>query len=529
VLALRTSLIWHDEVMDDIVLAEPKPVTLGTGSRATYTVPGLNLPEKFAIARPGNRGYLLTLGEHMRGTICIDGTEQNVADFVRADSQGGFRATPIGGKDWGVIELDGTGTVKLYFQFVEVDDRPQFFTKRMLVSGGLGYVVSALVLAAMFYAKGVIVGFSILGSDTLAEIAECLFRGAVISGAALAISGIVWGITRQEGDSQASLAFSIILHAALLYCTYQFYDPTDPWVWPESRNQAGNYLVVRADKPPETPPEKPKPTVGEKTPEAPAPKSPEPPKHTATKGEQGAAGGKGDTERARDPNAKDVKPEAPKVAFFEDKNKKYLDNILDRNISTNLSKFTGLKGDTLKAGSLGFGGGTGTGVGDFANGTGTTRGSHGHGSGGGGNVEGDFVTNKGPIDTGKNRPSGKCVGAGCTGAGPREVKVAIADPTGDFGGLTADEIDRVVKSRAGIFKACYQKELNHTPGIGGKLVVHFKITGDGAVEATATAAGTTLHNDGVESCVKSNVMRLKFPAKGGVANVNYPFVFSQGG
>ena len=82
-----------------------------------------------------------------------------------------------------------------------------------------------------------------------------------------------------------------------------------------------------------------------------------------------------------------------------------------------------------------------------------------------------------------------------------------------------------------VCRACYQKELNHSPGIGGKLVIHFKIGGDGVVQAgnTSTASGSTMRNDTVEQCVKSNVNRLKFPAKGGIANVNYPFVFTQGG
>jgi hypothetical protein len=82
-----------------------------------------------------------------------------------------------------------------------------------------------------------------------------------------------------------------------------------------------------------------------------------------------------------------------------------------------------------------------------------------------------------------------------------------------------------------VFRACYQKELNHTPGLGGKLIIHFKIGGDGVVQTgnTSTAGGSTMHNDAVEQCVKSNVNRLKFPAKGGIANVNYPFVFTQGG
>ena len=65
----------------------------------------------------------------------------------------------------------------------------------------------------------------------------------------------------------------------------------------------------------------------------------------------------------------------------------------------------------------------------------------------------------------------------------KEVKVSLADPEGDFGGLTAEEINRVVKARAGVFRACYQHELNRSPGIGGKLVVHFVIGGAAAMRA----------------------------------------------
>ena len=177
---------------------------------------------------------------------------------------------------------------------------------------------------------------------------------------------------------------------------------------------------------------------------------------------------------------------------------------------------------------MGFGPGTGTGVGE-GHGTGTTRGGHGGGTGGGGHAEGDFVSARGPVDTGANRPGGgNCAKPPC-GTGMREVKVALSDPDGDFGGLTAEEINRVVKARAGVFRACYQKELNRSPGIGGKLVVHFVIGGDGSVKSAKTGAGSSLRNDDVESCVSSNIMRLRFPAKGGLANVNYPFLFQPGG
>ena len=175
---------------------------------------------------------------------------------------------------------------------------------------------------------------------------------------------------------------------------------------------------------------------------------------------------------------------------------------------------------------------SGSGVGDNCRpGTacsGTRGDSNKDGPGGAGHAKGDFVSNGKPLDTGGERAGGTCVGPNCKGNGPKEVHVGLSDPSGDFAGLTADEIDRVVKSRAGIFRACYQKELNHSPGIGGKLLVHFVIGGDGIVKS-ANNAGGTLTNDEVSSCVKNNIMRLKFPAKGGVANVNYPFVFSQGG
>jgi len=518
--ALRVALIWHDEVMQDVVLEKPRAITLGSEGKSTFVVPPIGLPERFAVVRPGNRGYLLTLGERMRGTICIDGEEKEVSEFVlregEGDGPGGFRATPISGKDWGVVDLDESGDYKLFFQFVPLDESPVFFTRPVLFAGLGGYLISSAALTTLFFLRS---------ND--GDVAEAIFRGVGLSTVALIIGALGFWTVKQDGESQASLAFSVVMHAALLIMTYQFYTGENPFVWPGPRSLTGNYLVTKLD--PEPPPDPPKatPTVGKVNKDDAAAASPTPKNiKTATKNDEGASGGKGDQERARTTDPTNDKPEPPKVAFFEDKNKKYLDNIIDRNLSTSLSKFTGIKGDTVRSGSIGFGPGTGSGVGE-GTGTGTTRGSKGKGSGGGGNVDGDFVTNKGPIDTGKERPGGTCVGAGCTGAAPKAVAVKMEDATGDFMGLTKEEIDRVVKARAGVFRACYQKELNRSPGLGGKLVIHFVIAADGSVKSSSTQGGT-LRNEGVESCVKGNIMRLKFPAKGG-AIVNYPFVFTQGG
>jgi len=536
--ALRTALIWHDEVMDDVVSEKPVKITVGHAGKPTFIVPDLGLPKSFAIVRPGNRGYLLTLGERMRGTICVDGEEKSVEDFVRrggeGEGPGGFRATPISGKDWGVVELDESGEYKLFFQFVPVEDAQPFFTKPVLYAGLAGYLISIAVLAGIFYWKGIpecdvhgrpfgCYDFTLAGSDTLAQLAEAAFRGWGIASVALALSGVIWWITKQNGDQQASLTFSIMMHAALLFMTYQLYDGTDPFVWPGSRTLTANYLATRLEKPPDPP--KVTPTIGDKKQEqsTAAMKSPEPPKKVATKGAEGQAGGKGEHERARDKNGADQP--SWRDTPLDRKNRKVLDQF-DQHLKTDLDKF--MKGDETKSGDYGYGKGTGTGVGDFLGGTGTTRGSKGKGNGGGGNVEGDFVSDKGKIDTGKERPGGgNCAKPPC-GNGPKEVKVTMTGAEGDLGGLTADEIDRVVKARAGVFRACYQKELNRSPGIGGKLVVHFVIGGDGNVQNAKTSGASTMRNDAVESCVSSNIMRLKFPAKGGLATVNYPFLFQPG-
>ncbi|MEO8845821.1 MAG: AgmX/PglI C-terminal domain-containing protein [Kofleriaceae bacterium] len=122
--ALRTSLIWHDEVMSDVVSERPCPITIGPFEGATFVTPDLGLPDGFAIVRPGSRGHVLTLGGEMRGTVCVGGIEHDVATLVKTSETPGFHATAIGGLDWGVIELDASGRLKLFFQFVGLDDVP---------------------------------------------------------------------------------------------------------------------------------------------------------------------------------------------------------------------------------------------------------------------------------------------------------------------------------------------------------------------------------------------------------------------
>lgn len=460
---VRASLIWHEEVMGDVVV-DDAPVTLGDSKRSTFLVPAdLRLPKDFAIIRKGDHGYVLTLGTRMRGTFCIDGMVKDVEQFVGGGESGGggddsFRATPIGGRDWGVIDLDDSGALQLFFQFVE---QPAQLPK----------------------------------SRTALELLL------------------------------PALAFSAVFHLIFLLVVYGPERQGSPFVWPGPRYLTGTYLAghLKPDPPPPPPPPA---VAGAASASAPASSKGQVKNvKSATKGDEGKSGGKGEGERARDPNARDVPAVAPpEVALLSKANRSVLDNVIHNNATTDLDKFyTGIKGDARRGG-VGSGNGTGSGVGDDANGTGTTRGSNGKGSGGGGNVDGDFVSKKGPIDTGETRAA---KGTGGDGTGPKEIAVKPGTASGDFGSLTREEIDKVVRGRANLIKACYQRELNRKRDLGGKLVVNFVIAADGSVKSTRIDPGSSLRDEGVEGCVRTIITKLRFPAKGG-GIVNYPFVFSQG-
>lgn len=128
--------------------------------------------------------------------------------------------------------------------------------------------------------------------------------------------------------------------------------------------------------------------------------------------------------------------------------------------------------------------------------------------------------------TGLDEPADPSDGSS-VGIGPSPV-VKLEGASGDLDGLTRDDVDRVVKSRAGILRACYRRAWLKDSSLEGKLVINLVIDPDGKVSsASAVAAKSTLHDAAVEGCVTRQILKLKFPAKGG-AHVNYPFVFTSG-
>ncbi|MBX3157405.1 MAG: AgmX/PglI C-terminal domain-containing protein [Deltaproteobacteria bacterium] len=526
-LALRTTLIWHDEVMDDVILETPKPITLGRTGRCTFTIPEVGLPQEFAIVRPGNRGYLLTLGERMRGTIHVDGETKDVAEFVaRGEGEdlgggaGGFRATPIGDKDWGVIDLDESGHYKLYFQFVPIAPSqltPHADTLSTLMMTGALAVVAQLAFMVLASELSLIQDNAIF---------EWVFRSICLIPASLFVYGLGFSLLHDNVDSQASYGFSAMLHGALLAYVVTTWPKKNPYKYPGDAATNASYLVsrIQPETPPPPPPVVPAIVTKDKAKKDGTEVTKEKAKEkqmTATVGAEGQSGGKGDKERSRRPDAKD---EVVKDVMGA-KAVEAINNVMDRDTKALTERF--LNGKFFN-GTSGFGDSEGTGVGNERAGFGTRTDGNKKGPGGGGKFHGDLKTSGKPLDTGPNRPQGDCTGPGCTGGKPKEVAVSIGGGTGDFNGYTEDEIRRVVSRSAGLFKACYQKELNRTPGLAGNLTVFWKIGPEGTVLSAARTGGT-LANAAVEGCVKAFVMKLKFPPKGVTANVTYPFVFTQGG
>lgn len=77
------------------------------------------------------------------------------------------------------------------------------------------------------------------------------------------------------------------------------------------------------------------------------------------------------------------------------------------------------------------------------------------------------------------------------------------------GGLTPAQLDRVIATSRGLYRVCYQRELNRVPQLSGVLVSQLSITADGSVR-NARPESTSLPA-GVPECVASRLVHLHFP------------------
>jgi len=152
----------------------------------------------------------------------------------------------------------------------------------------------------------------------------------------------------------------------------------------------------------------------------------------------------------------------------------------------------------------------------------------GSGVGGGGTGQGHLY-GAGEMDTGGRATRGR--GRGPTLASRKEHEVKLDIATGnvdDGGGLTKEQVARVVRAHSNAVKFCYEKELQRKPTLAGKIEVYWVIVPDGSVEKSKIAS-TTMEDNAVEGCVARQVKQWVFPKSDGRTVVqSYPFLFKGG-
>lgn len=212
---------------------------------------------------------------------------------------------------------------------------------------------------------------------------------------------------------------------------------------------------------------------------------------------------------------------------------KEIQNTL-KSINTVSAALSGLNSNTVVLGSGsgtglkgagGGGGGTGAGV---AFGSGTLDTGFGAGTGGG---YGAGNGGPGGRGTGGNGRGGNGTGTGTgNGNGPGEAKVAVGAGQGAArGGLSQEQVRRVVLAHLGAVRACYEAEAQRNPSLKGGVTVAWQIDPSGSV-SSASVAGSTLGNPRVEGCVTRQVRGWRFPTSETPTTVaGFPFKFGVGG
>ncbi len=150
------------------------------------------------------------------------------------------------------------------------------------------------------------------------------------------------------------------------------------------------------------------------------------------------------------------------------------------------------------------------------------------GVGGGGTGLGRLY-GAGDVDTGGRASRGRGRGPTLSNRKEHEVKLDIAAGNVDEGGgLTKEQVARVVRAHQNAIKFCYEKELQRKPTLGGKIEVYWVIIPDGSVEKSKIAV-TTMEDGAVEGCIARQVKQWVFPKSDGRTVVqSYPFLFKGG-
>ena len=160
-------------------------------------------------------------------------------------------------------------------------------------------------------------------------------------------------------------------------------------------------------------------------------------------------------------------------------------------------------------------------------------GTRGTGIGGGGlSTTSVGIGKLGTAGRGGGGIGGAGYGAGAASlGGKRERDVEItAGQAIVRGSLSKEIIRRVIEKHRAQIRYCYEKELQRSPGLYGKVATEFIIAASGEVSA-AKVKQSTMSVPEVGRCITAKIRTWRFPKPkgGGIVVVNYPFLFKASG
>lgn len=120
-------------------------------------------------------------------------------------------------------------------------------------------------------------------------------------------------------------------------------------------------------------------------------------------------------------------------------------------------------------------------------------------------------------------------GYGTGGIGQKgSVQINVGGQEADFsGGMDKEAIRRVIREHIREIRNCYERELQRTPDLYGKIVLEWDIEEGGRV-SRCVPKNNEMGNQRVADCIISRLKTWKFPdpPKDQIGRVVYPFVFS---
>ncbi len=93
-------------------------------------------------------------------------------------------------------------------------------------------------------------------------------------------------------------------------------------------------------------------------------------------------------------------------------------------------------------------------------------------------------------------------------------------------GISQDRVEEVVADRGASLRACYEEGLTRNKDLKGAIAVKMTVAETGRVSDAKSAAGTTMPDAEVVSCVVDIMKTLEFGAQDAPQTVRYALAFA---